>query len=158
MNELQTRIIAECQSWVGTPWRDGGSAVKGQSGGVDCSRFVYSVFRNVGLCGEIDFGVLPGIYCRQRSNRPLVKEWLENHSELIRFIPGGLSAIQPCDVVAMVEGAIVHHVGIIDADMLHIFSARVPEGVTREQFVGNTGLERKFRMGGSLIFRKVELC
>lgn len=160
MNEIQTRIIAECRSWLGTPWRDGGSAAKGPNGGVDCSRFALSVFCNAGLGNFSDFFIenVPGAYCLQRGNKSYVKEWLERHSNSVKPIRGGIEALQPCDIVAMMEGAIVHHVGIIDEDILHMYSCRVPEGVVREQFVGNTYLERKFRMGGSLIFRPVALC
>ena len=50
MNELQQRILFEAESWIGTPWREGGSCVKGPGGGVDCSRYVLAVFNACGLC------------------------------------------------------------------------------------------------------------
>jgi cell wall-associated NlpC family hydrolase len=46
--ELRAQVVAEAQSWVGTPYISNG-AIKGRRGGVDCAMLLLAVYQNVGL-------------------------------------------------------------------------------------------------------------
>ena len=41
------KVLTEARAWLGTPWKEGGSA-KGSSGGVDCSHLVNLAYKAAG--------------------------------------------------------------------------------------------------------------
>lgn len=141
MNELQERILKEANSWIGTPWREGGSCAKGKSGGVDCSRFVLSVFAASGLCDQFTLPVVPGIYCMERKNRSLILDFLCGHPELCQEITG--DDFLPCDVITFREGMVVHHVGLVVEDKISMISCRQPQGVSIHAFKGDKFFKKR---------------
>lgn len=152
MSPLQERILNEAKSWIGTPWREGGSAAKGVNGGVDCSRFVLSVFHASGLCENFTLPVVPGVYCMDRKNPSLILEFLIGHPELCEEISG--QDYEPCDIVTFREGAIVHHVGIVLEDGVSMISCRSPQGVDRHIFKEDSYLMKRLNK----VFRAIALC
>lgn len=133
--EIEDTVLNEARSWLGTPWREGGSCAKGAGGGVDCSRFVWAVFHAVGLCGEFEFPIVPGIYCMDRKNPSLILQFLCAHPELLTEVHG--DNFLPCDVITFREGVVVHHVGIVLEDCASMISCRQPQGVTVHIFKGD---------------------
>jgi cell wall-associated NlpC family hydrolase len=152
MNELQNRILNEAHSWVGTPWRAGGSCARGKNGGVDCSRFVMSVFSASGLCQNFKLPVVPGIYCMDRKNPSLILDFLRGHPELCTEIEG--DAFEPADVVTFREGMVIHHVGIVTEDGISMISCRQPQGVNVHVFKGDDYFTKR----RNAVFRANALC
>jgi cell wall-associated NlpC family hydrolase len=149
--EKVKQVLAEAKSWIGTPWREGGSCVKGSGGGVDCSRFVWAVFRNAGLCGDFEFPVVPGIYCMERKNPSLILQFIFAHPEMLTEVIG--DNFLPCDVVTFREGVVVHHMGIVLEDGVSMISARQPLGVESHIFKGDDYFNKRRNKA----FRFVEL-
>jgi cell wall-associated NlpC family hydrolase len=152
MTELQQRILSEAISWVGTPWRVGGSCAKGVGGGVDCSRYVLAVFNNSGLCPEFKVPDVPSIYCMDRKNPSLILAFLSGHPELCVEVEG--DNYQPCDIVTFREGVVVHHVGIVLEDCISMVSCRQPQGVSVHVFKGDDYFKKRLNKG----FRPKALC
>jgi cell wall-associated NlpC family hydrolase len=46
--ELRRLVVAEAESWIGTPYISNG-AIKGKRGGTDCAMLLVAVYGNVGL-------------------------------------------------------------------------------------------------------------
>jgi cell wall-associated NlpC family hydrolase len=152
MNELQQRILSEAESWIGTPWREGGSCVKGPGGGVDCSRYVLAVFNACGLCDMYTVPIVPGVYCMNRKNPSLILEFLCGHPELCAEVQD--DNYQPCDMITFREGMVIHHVGIVLEDCISMVSCRQPQGVSKHVFKGDDYFKKRVNKA----FRPVALC
>jgi hypothetical protein len=133
-NEIERRVLDEARSWVGTPWMEG-SCAKGEGGGVDCSRFVWSVFHASGLVPEFKFPVVPGIYCMDRKNPSLILAFLRAQTEFCTEVVG--DDFLPCDIITFREGMVVHHCGIVMEDQVSMISCRQPMGVCVHVFKGD---------------------
>lgn len=125
MTEVQSNVLKEARSWIGTPFRVG-SAKKGE--GVDCSKFVFEVFHGVGLVPQIEIESPPGVYCMRR-NPSVVLAWLDSHPEILSPIGKDLDAVHPCDVLTFYYGRIVHHLAIAGEDKGSAYMCEVQSGV-----------------------------
>jgi hypothetical protein len=140
LTPLQERIIQEARTWIGTPWRDGGSAVKGL--GVDCGRFAIEVYYACGLCPKYEITVVNPVYCQQRKNPSMILRWLSERADVCRLLPRGLKDVIPGDLICSLEARVVHHVAIIDEDGRHAIGAIARYGVARYLVRGDPRQEK----------------
>lgn len=128
------RLLAEVESWAGTPFREYSKA-KGPGGGVDCVRLCESILCNVGLMDPFEFPRVPMDFT-QHQERSIILEYLRGHAwrdaqsaRLSRiFAELGINErlrgwILPGDLLAFKIGKAVNHLGVAlnDHDFVHCF-------------------------------------
>lgn len=123
--ERQSRFLAECHSWLRTPFSPN-CKVKGLSGGVDCVRFAAAVHVATGALARIEIPVLPVEW---------IRSWHEHHAEsrLIEFFrqPAIAARLQRIedepmigDVAVLRHGLSEHHVALWAGPMAYHVSIR----------------------------------
>lgn len=132
--ELRQAVIKAALEWEGTPFHDG-AMVKGA--GVDCLRFLYAPFKEVGLIGEIEIPVYSSQWFMNRNEERLIQAILSVGAKEIVPPP------QPADVVVVKFGRVFAHSAIVidwptiitanpharkvmvnRADLYHVFATR----------------------------------
>ena len=113
MTELQTQVLAEARTWLGTPWHHEGS-IKGA--GVDCAMLLVCVFASVGAIQAFDPRPYP-IDHMMHSGEERFMGWLMPHAtEVTEGEP------QPADVIVYKVGRCYSH-GAVVTEWPHIIHA-----------------------------------
>lgn len=113
MTALQTAVLAEASTWLGTPWHHEAD-VKGA--GVDCAMLLIRVFAAVGAIAQFDPRPYP-IDHMLHSDQERFLGWLQQHA-----YPVTSGAPQPADVVVYRVGRCYSH-GAIVTQWPHIIHA-----------------------------------
>jgi cell wall-associated NlpC family hydrolase len=98
-------IVAEAQSWIGTPYRNA-QRVKGPKGGVDCLTFIVEVFERAGVIGHYQVPFYPPDWHLHRD----VERLLTGVLEYAREIEG---PPEPGDIALFRFGRCFAHGGIV---------------------------------------------
>jgi cell wall-associated NlpC family hydrolase len=107
MSDLRAAVVAEAESWLGTPYH-AAQRVKGPAGGVDCLTFVVEVFERAGLIPHYEIPYYPQDWHLHRD----VERYLDGVLERAREIPG---PPQPGDIALFRFGRCFAHGGIVTA-------------------------------------------
>jgi cell wall-associated NlpC family hydrolase len=102
---LRARVVAEAESWLGTPYR-AAQRVKGREGGVDCLTFVVEVYERAQVIPHYEVTFYPPDWHLHRS----VERYLEGVLECAREIAG---PPEPGDIVLFRYGRCFAHGGIV---------------------------------------------
>ena len=119
---LREQIVAEAESWLGTPYQHGGK-VRGREGAVDCLMLAVAVYQAVGLVPE-DF-----------EPRPYAFEWFLHHSEEL-YLQGleqyahRVECGEPGDMAMFQMGRTVAHGAIVVGEDLIVHAYRPARCVT----------------------------
>lgn len=76
---LHYALVAEAQSWLGTPFSEN-CAIKGRQGGVSCARYLVACHAAAGACDHVELPVLPVEQVRfwhQHHGESMMLKWLE---------------------------------------------------------------------------------
>jgi len=107
---MRQRLVAEAQSWIGTPYISNG-LVKGKRGGTDCAMFILGVYQAVGLIPpDFDPRPYPAQWHVHRTEEVYVRHVLGWAKEMLG--PPG-RAPKPGDVVMFKIGHVHAHGAII---------------------------------------------
>jgi cell wall-associated NlpC family hydrolase len=101
----RARVVAEAESWLGTPYR-AAQRVKGRDGGVDCLTFVVEVFERAGVIPHYEVPFYPPDWHLHRDVERLLDGVLE-HAREIDGPP------EPGDVVLFRFGRCFAHGGVV---------------------------------------------
>ena len=133
-DELRQRLVAEAQSWIGTPYISNG-LVKGRRGGTDCAMFILGVYQAVGL--------IPATF----DPRPYPAQWHVHRTEEVyaRHVLGWAKEVagpperqpRPGDVVMFKIGN-VHAHGAIVTNWPNVIHAIGGAKVTADDVSKNT--------------------
>lgn len=108
MDEAETRaaIVAEAQSWIGTPYLSN-AAIKGPRGGTDCAMFIVAVYANLGL--------IP----KEFDPRPYSPQWHVHRNEekymgyVLQFVKEIEAPPKPGDLAMFKIGLVFAHGAIV---------------------------------------------
>lgn len=104
MTDLQSAVLAEAATWLGTPWHHEGD-VKGA--GVDCAMLLIRVFTAVGAIADFDPRPYP-IDHMMHSDDERFLGWLQKHAD-----PVTSGDPQPADVLVYRVGRCYSHGAIV---------------------------------------------
>lgn len=130
-DKIWKEVEKELLSWVGTPYRHH-TAVKGR--GVDCTLYIGTVLKNVGLLSEVEQPYYPRDFHRH-SSREVVLENIFKHA--LRYLPANVVLRRVLDESLMrgdlltfkTKGSLVfNHTGVYLGDGKFV-SATVARGV-----------------------------
>jgi len=107
-NEQREAVVAESESWLGTPYR-GWSAVK--HCGTDCGQLIYKVFNNCGLIPEItdlpkDYSLFIGLHRASTEYVDLVLRYFREIPES-EVLPGDIVVWKLSGSKSYCHGAII---------------------------------------------------
>lgn len=133
---IRESIVAEAQSFIGTPYRVGG-LVKG--GGVDCASFLYLVAKNCGLLTEEFESYYPVDWWMHTSVERYLLRAMRHGRKMLETVGFPTFNAQPGDVVlARVMGSRVYnHGGIVTLwpKIIHAVYPEVCEGSAASDFL-----------------------
>jgi len=115
-------IIEIAESWIGTPFIYG-ACQKGR--GVDCAKFIYSVFKEYGAIDTDDLPPhLPANWnCGKigKENPDIFKKQLLRYGKIVPFVDR-----QPGDVISFLYHGVESHVGVLTEDecIIHAVSGK----------------------------------
>lgn len=132
--DRRAALLAECESWVDTPFRQR-SAVKGRHGGVDCAGFVGAVFAAIGAI-DATISVPPyELNHAEHSDESLLRAWFEQPA--VRARVRSLDDAEPLligDMVFPKVGRTEHHLAVwVGGEIYHVVR---PSGVCRQSLAG----------------------
>lgn len=117
----------ECQSWIGTPFRQR-SAVKGPLGGVDCASYLASAFLAIGAINEA-IAIPPyAINHAEHSDESMFRTWFEQPAvrARVRRLEDDEAPLVG-DIIFPKVGRTEHHIAIRDGNQ--VYHVARPSGV-----------------------------
>ncbi|MEO6964997.1 MAG: hypothetical protein ABI076_03770 [Acidobacteriaceae bacterium] len=81
IQEQKSAVLAEAQTWMGTPFRDG-AMVKGQHGGVDCSYLLKACYCGHGAPDTVDLPLYNLQFMLNRIDETYIEELLKYYREI----------------------------------------------------------------------------
>lgn len=124
-DEQRQAVVAEAESWYGTPYRDC-SACKGKAGGIDCGQFLKAVFQGAGVKPK-DGIPTPTVYSTQIWLHKDDTTYIDILSTYMREIPE--SEVKAGDVVLFKQGRGWSHAAIVKDYPKHVIHVTNKDGV-----------------------------
>ena len=126
-DDIKKKVCDIAESWIGTPYKYG---VKVKGKGVDCARFILSVYQEAGL---IPVGFHPPHQHKdwvlgKNVNRNAFSDEILKYGEKVEY-----DDRQAGDVASFLYNGIESHLGIIVEDDF-IIHAKTGEGVKKQKF------------------------
>jgi cell wall-associated NlpC family hydrolase len=104
VNKQRIAVVAEAESWIGTPYRTA-QRVKGPGGGVDCLTLVAEIYERAGIIAHYEVPYYPADWHLHRG----VERYLDGVLEHTREV----AAPEPGDIVLFRFGRCFAHGGIV---------------------------------------------